>query len=285
MEPDYALLGCVCGKAAAQQIRWEVTETKSSSPANRMVWEIWQMQGRNGNWSSLQDCHKKPIVVGLVLYAYCDRHQEMATKPQASRGQVSAAKEGGCFKQLWHLTFSLGCFRKLTGYSHWKGCWINTEINFPKLLLSFHTAGQNNGFLCVLGLVYVKGTDSHEAKELHLIHSATLLLEIIFSYYLTSVSCLSPSLLLKSFWRSQSNLKFQTNLSLQLPRIVLVLYQTQTDIVPLILLFLLALFLFRLRILSFPKSEIKSRSAQSTCFGLSATFVKVHMDKWSQELS
>lgn len=90
-----------------------------------------------------------------------------------------------------------------------------TDIKKSLFRLSF-LREQKSVFSCVLTSVYITDAASHKARELHLIYSATLIKDFFpFFFYLTSVFCPWLNLLPKSSWKSQANLKFQINLSLQ----------------------------------------------------------------------
>lgn len=164
----------------------------------------------------------------------------------------------------WHPVFSLGCFMTFSGDSHWKGCQVNAEINFPESLVSFYTIGQHCVFLCILRSVYIKGADPHKARSYIYYIQLLLCKFFFFCLYLTSVFCLWPNLLLKSFWKSQANWKFQIDLSLQLAKTV---SENSFNVVsdPHRDCFLFYYYYFRLRnFLCFEKLEIKSRRAKST---------------------
>lgn len=121
---------------------------------------------------------------------------------------------------LWHPHFSLWYFVNFNGYSHLQppeSCQVKAEINFPESLVYFYTIGQNSIFSCVLRLIYIKGADFHKAKVLRVIYSATLNLRFFFFSFYKCLLSLTKSLL-KSFWKSQANLKFEISLSCQLTK-------------------------------------------------------------------
>lgn len=121
---------------------------------------------------------------------------------------------------LCHPHFSLWYFVNFNGYSHIQppeSCQVKAEINFPESLVYFYTIDQNSIFSCVLRLIYIKGADFHKARELCLIYSVTLNLRFFFFSFYKCLLSFTKSLL-KSSWKSQTNLKFQINLSCQLTK-------------------------------------------------------------------
>lgn len=61
--PHEAFLDCFLKSSCTEM---GSDKTISSSPTDTMVLEVWYVQGRNGNCTSLQVCHQKPIIVDLL---------------------------------------------------------------------------------------------------------------------------------------------------------------------------------------------------------------------------
>lgn len=93
---------------------------------------------------------------------------------------------------------------------------VKAEISFPESSVYFYTIGQNSILSRVLRLIYNKGADPHNARVMSSIFSYSYLR--LFSSLFTKCLLSLTKSLLKSFWKSQANLKFQINLSCQLTK-------------------------------------------------------------------
>lgn len=97
---------------------------------------------------------------------------------------------------------------------------VNTEINFPESPASFYSIGQGSACSGVLQSAHIKGADPRAAGQLHQCIQLLLCNSFFLSFSLTRLFSLWPNRLLKSFQKSQADLKFHINLPLQLAKTV-----------------------------------------------------------------
>lgn len=132
---------------------------------------------------------------------------------------------------------------------------VNTEINFPESLAPFYSIGQDSACSGVLLSAHTMGADPQAAGQLHLVHSATLLQQFLL-FFLSYKPLLS---LTKSFTEifPEKSGRFEishqpfTSASKNSPQeLQNMLYQTCTEIVLLLLLFLTQKFLMSSKIIN-----------------------------------